>query len=57
MGRTFAIRKSNNKDDNPYGQFMEGSVSVAVGTLAVVFAKRSYGRTLREITTINKLWK
>ena len=36
---------------------MSGAVSVAVGTLAVAFAKTSFKRTTRELSTIDRLWK
>ena len=55
--KSIALRKSRDKDDDPMSGFMSGSISVAVGTSAVIFAKRSFNRTTREMTTINKLWK
>ena len=47
------------KDDNglPVAGFTGGATLVAVGTLAVKFAKTSFVRTTREMTTINRLWK
>ena len=52
--KSIAIRKRNpkDKDDNPESGFMSGSISVAVGTSAVLFAKKSFWRTTREMTTI-----
>ena len=57
MTRTYALRRPRDKDDSPELGFMGGAVSVAVGTLAVAFAKTSFARTTREMTTINRLWK
>ena len=52
MGREIAFRKPNNKDDHPKSEFMTGTSTIAVGTLAVVFARKSFARTTREVTTI-----
>ena len=55
---SFALRnpKKEEEEDDPMSGFIGGGTTVAVGTLAVVFAKKSYARTTREMTTIIDLW-